>query len=417
MFRPRCASIHPLCHLRRLSAVPCSMIRPYYRMVSTSTASLKTSLPGTSFPKENVLVIGLGAVGALYAFLLQRSGLAHVTVVARSNHDVVSQQGINIHTRSFGDSPGWKPIVCRSVAEAADTAYAYTFLATKCVPEVLTTPKLLEPLLVSQLEQPTYVLLQNGLGIEKDLYEHGVNVLKKPLNIVNTAIYLFASQEGPNTVAVDDTERVELGIYRHNDYTTTVNSDSELRILDGVKNLLVKGGSNASVVPEIQRQKFHKNMYNVVFAATTLLTRYAMTAVFRSPPPPGSDLKYAPYVYPNTGELIDEYTVPMMREMFDELITLGRALGFPDSKDGLPSDAGEKAIVFNRANHDTPWSFHKPSTLLDCEKGVPMEIDVIWGSVVRLARERRVAIPRIEMAYSLLVVMQNQILRQRAESS
>lgn len=69
---------------------------------------------------------------------------------------------------------------------------------------------------------------------------------------------------------------MELGIYRHNDYTTTVNSDSELRILDGVKNLLVKGGSNASVVPEIQRQKFHKNMYNVVFAATTLLTRYAL---------------------------------------------------------------------------------------------------------------------------------------------
>ncbi len=98
--------------------------------------------------------------------------------------------------------------VCRSVAEAADTAYAYTFLATKCVPEVLTTPKLLEPLLVSQFEQPTYVLLQNGLGIEKDLYEHGVNVLKKPLNIVNTAIYLFASQEGPNTVAVDDTVRL-----------------------------------------------------------------------------------------------------------------------------------------------------------------------------------------------------------------
>ncbi len=51
-----------------------------------------------------------------------------------------------------------------------------------------------------------------------------------------------------------------------------------------------------------------------------------MTAVFRSPPPPGSDLKYAPYVYPNTGELIGEYTVPMMREMFDELITLGRSI-------------------------------------------------------------------------------------------
>ncbi|KAF9017352.1 6-phosphogluconate dehydrogenase C-terminal domain-like protein [Hymenopellis radicata] len=386
-------------------------------MFATSTVSSKEDFSGSPSSKENVLVIGLGAVGALYAFLLQRSGVARVTVVARSNHDLVSQHGINIHSRSFGNNPGWKPDrLCRSVAEAADTAYRYTFLATKCVPEILTTPKLLEPLLTSQFEQPTYVLLQNGLGIEKDLYEHGLNVLKKPLNIVNTAIYLFASQEGPNTVAVDDAERVEVGIYRHSDYTTTVNSDSELRILNDVKDLLVKGGSNASVVPEIQRQKFHKNMYNVVFAATTLLTRYAMTAVFRSPPPPGSDLKYAPYVYPTTGELVDQFTVPMMREMFNELITLGRALGFPDSKDGLPSDAGEKAMAFNRANHDTPWSFHKPSTLLDCEKGVPMEIDVIWGSVVRLARERGVAIPRIEMAYSLLVVMQNQILRQRADS-
>lgn len=40
-----------------------------------------------------------------------------------------------------------------------------------------------------------------------------------------------------------------------------------------------------------------------------------------------------------------------------------------------------------------------------------MEIEVIWGSVVRLAQERHLILPRVEMAYSLLVVLQNQTLR------
>jgi 2-dehydropantoate 2-reductase len=39
---------------------------------------------------KDVLLVGLGAVGTIYAYILQSSKLARVTVVARSNYDIVN---------------------------------------------------------------------------------------------------------------------------------------------------------------------------------------------------------------------------------------------------------------------------------------------------------------------------------------
>mgnify|MGYP001761042259 FL=1 len=44
---------------------------------------------------DEVLLLGLGAVGTLYAYILQ-SGGANVTAVCRSNYQVVRDHGIDI---------------------------------------------------------------------------------------------------------------------------------------------------------------------------------------------------------------------------------------------------------------------------------------------------------------------------------
>lgn len=67
--------------------------------------------------------------------------------------------------------------------------------------------------------------------------------------------------------------------------------------------------------------------------------------------------------------------------------------------------------------------------LLDAKGGKPIEVEVIVGEVVRMAKEKGVAVPvgvtrsytvsklityflkRVEMLYALLIVVQNQILR------
>jgi len=46
-----------------------------------------------------------------------------------------------------------------------------------------------------------------------------------------------------------------------------------------------------------------------------------------------------------------------------------------------------------KALHVKPESSHKASMLLDAEKGYPIEVEVILGEVVRMARERNIPVP------------------------
>jgi len=72
---------------------------------------------------------------------------------------------------------------------------------------------------------------------------------------------------------------------------------------------------------------------------------------------------------------------------------IGRALGYPDSENGLPSTLPDAVMENARKLHIVPESFHKPSMLLDAEKGQPIEVEVIFGEVVRMAQERGVEMP------------------------
>ena len=110
--------------------------------------------------------------------------------------DFVPDEGMTFKSQKYGEIAGWRPDrcrfiswipighhselryniwVCATVTEAANQAYSYVIVATKIVPEVETTPQLLAPLIeepyLTKFPQPTFVLFQNGISIEKDLYQ------------------------------------------------------------------------------------------------------------------------------------------------------------------------------------------------------------------------------------------------------
>ena len=66
---------------------------------------------------------------------------------------------------------------------------------------------------------------------------------------------------------------------------------------------------------------------------------------------------------------------------------------------GIPVDA--KALAA-RLEDSTRMSAHKPSTLVDLERGRPMEIDAICGAVCEIARLVQVATPITDMIYALV---------------
>lgn len=68
-------------------------------------------------------------------------------------------------------------------------------------------------------------------------------------------------------------------------------------------------------------------------------------------------------------------------------------MGFLDSPSGIPSSIVDDTLNNTKKLHTVPTSTHTPSMLLDAQKGRPIEVEVIVGSVVRLAKEKGVQIP------------------------
>ncbi|KAL0566000.1 hypothetical protein V5O48_016019 [Marasmius crinis-equi] len=367
----------------------------------------------------------------LDAFALKQSGLVRLTVVARSNYDAIEKNGMTFRSDKFGDHvKGWKPDrLFPAVADAADQAYDYTFVATKVIPEVITTEEILAPLLTKSYSerfgQPTYVLLQNGVGVERGLYS-AIRRVEEEMSrtegsvalaarIVSTCVYCMGNLIAPDVVEYVEGHRLVIGAFRPGTVTITNNDAEETEILNELKGILEAGGGTVEIVPEIQRRKLEKNMLNLGFATLATLSNHPIHTIFRPPPDPDSKEQYDSYVFPATASLIEEYTISNIKAVFLEVVALGRGLGFPDSEEGIPTSIANKFLELTRANHLNPKNNHAPSMLLDMRAGKPMEVEVIVGEVVRLARRVGVDLPRIETLYSILLVVQNQILKRLAE--
>lgn len=92
----------------------------------------------------------------------------------------------------------------RSVAEAADRSYDYVFICTKAVPDLVKTSELLSPFLepsyTNRYVQPNYVLIQNGLGVELDLYLAIETLGQAKPRIISSAVYIGANLRSANDV-------------------------------------------------------------------------------------------------------------------------------------------------------------------------------------------------------------------------
>jgi Ketopantoate reductase PanE/ApbA len=105
-------------------------------------------------------------------------------------------------------------LVYRSVAEAADRQYSYVIVTTKAIPDLTKTSKILEPLLSPQytqfFTQPTYVLLQNGLNVELDLYLAIKEIGNGHPRILSAALWIMTNVLSPVNIVEHDGDYASL---------------------------------------------------------------------------------------------------------------------------------------------------------------------------------------------------------------
>jgi 2-dehydropantoate 2-reductase len=98
--------------------------------------------------------------------------------------------------------------VVNSITAALDRQYSYVVLATKAIPDVIKNSALLSPLLSPpyslKFKQPAYVVLQNGLNVESDLYEAVAQLGNGEPHIIGTALWIAASSLDKTVVQVEN---------------------------------------------------------------------------------------------------------------------------------------------------------------------------------------------------------------------
>ncbi|KIO32798.1 hypothetical protein M407DRAFT_18263 [Tulasnella calospora MUT 4182] len=338
----------------------------------------------------NVLVIGYGAVGIVTTYALQKTGKVNVTAVARSNYQTVCDGRMVLKSKKYGDIRDFQPFrVVRTVTEAVDQAYDYVVVATKAIPELYSTSEMVAPLLSSDYKypQPTYVLMQNGLGVERDL--HAALQEKKgtrSARIITGAVVIMSNVIG-DTVVHGDFSRFFGGFYQDEKGCPSISSADE-ETLHLLMDLLEEGGWEAKADPNAQAVKFQKNVFNASLSMLSCLTRVPFHAFFND-------------------QLASQSVAHMLQTIVTELNAVGRALGHPPA---YLRDPAEFVEHHQRQRHFEGTTGHKSSALLDVEAGRPFELEVILGEVVRLGRVSNVPVPTLEMMYHILNIMQRQFV-------
>ncbi|BGP44759.1 hypothetical protein JCM10450v2_000573 [Rhodotorula kratochvilovae] len=406
----------------------------------------------------DILIVGFGAVGTVYGWILSQNSNVRVTAIARSSYDAM-KDGIRIESEKFGVISDWKPYrLVRDTEEANDRPYRFIICATKCLPDLLPTASVLAPFLESRHAQsvdledgPTVVLIQNGIGIE-----HPLATAYPQVPIISVVAWIGANLKAGGRVTHGALEQLIMGLYTGEGGQTPIDPefvedefadphgyrqqpDGPDRLEEGKRrlkafaDLVNNGGGHATVVDEIQAERYSKNLWNAAWSSLCSMSRCTVSQAV------------APAVLP--------YTLPVIRRTMLEVIYVARAWGY--TEEVLPLSRIDDAIKVTIKNYqrrvangvpetpaETPatsptgaagygfptegetvkdslessYNF-KPSMLLDVEAGRPCELEPIIGSLLDRARARGVPTPRLDMAYAPLKIHQDEAIRSYASSA
>lgn len=312
-----------------------------------------------------ILVVGLGALGTVYACLLSLAG-HKVTGLSRpaSVHKIKSS-GLKV-TGIWGEHQTELPGLAADVSELAGQKFDMIIVTVKsfATEEVA---RQITPL----LGQDTYVfLLQNGYGN----FEAAAQSIPEAKLILGRVIF-GAETLGPGASKVTViAAEVMIGSPKN-----LIKGD----LLEEFAGIFCRAGIPTKASSEIMKYIWGKIIYNSALNS--------LGAIF--------EVSY--------GQLAEEaVTRDLMKNIIAEIFAVLRARGIPTFWPDAPTyleDFYAKLIP--------PTSAHHSSMLQDIQSGRPTEIGALNGAVVKLAQEAGVAVPVNEVVVAMVKAKESFSLR------
>lgn len=315
----------------------------------------------------SILIVGTGAVGLVLANYLRKVKSVELGLVARSNYDDIKASGVNVEVKDVDKTYNWQPDVLIRDSEKATFSgakpYDYIVIATK------TGTKAVDGLEHYIGPETIVILAQNGIGIESPYIQE-----YKGINLVSTIVKVAAAVSGgAKAIQFRDWLLITAGF-------VTDSSSLKNKLGEFVK-ILDNEGVSISVSENISRDRWEKLLWNGTFNTISAITDLPLHDVFASG--------------------LEDLCTNVMTEIWQ----ISEADLGPDK--GLP-----KSIIKNLIDttKEFPAGGFLPSTLQDVRKGKEIEYETLTGNALRIAKEKGVPTPNLEVIYQLLKAVNHRMI-------
>ena len=312
-----------------------------------------------------IAVVGCGALGSYYGAKLCRAGQA-VHFLLRSDYEAVCRNGVFI--RSPEGDFRVRPTCAQSPQAIGVSDLVLIGLKATANDQLC---DLLSPLVGSH----TMVLtLQNGLGNEEKLA-----ALFGEGKIVGGLCFVCLNRLEPGIVQHIDHGKIVLGEYQRWPEPRTHDLASMFR----------HAGVPCEVADNLERAHWEKLVWNIPFNGLGVASAAGFAAAVNGVSPTGAPLGSCL----TTDKLLaDARWERLVRELMLEVITAANGLGLKISE----------SVAEEQISRTRTMGAYKASTLIDFERGKPLEIESLFVEPLRRAREARVTVPRLAALCSLL---------------
>ncbi|KAJ7451603.1 ketopantoate reductase PanE/ApbA C terminal-domain-containing protein [Mycena latifolia] len=324
----------------------------------------------------DVLVFGPGAIGSIYAYILQAGSQVRISVVARSNAVVLKEKGLSLRSLKFGDHAGIRfnevHSDCREAAKSG-RSFAYVICTNKAVSEM---QDILKPVIGPDT---SIVLVQNGVGQEEPLHMAFPTTTIIPCVVIVESTFLinyfdlsFKCWTGGRTLDVGVVQMftrkdtLVLGV-DWSRYTLRLRPKKDLDVL---VDILTKSNAGITVSEDIQVDRWLKVIWNSAWNSLTTLTQISNTQFMSTSP----------------------NAIFVARSIFSEGINVAKAKGFAIPENTLD----EMMTKYNTLNG------MNSSMRTDALNMKPMEVESILGYPMREGLRLGVPVPTLTTIYALL---------------
>ncbi|MBW7857447.1 MAG: 2-dehydropantoate 2-reductase [Leptonema sp. (in: Bacteria)] len=302
--------------------------------------------------QPSIAVIGAGAVGAYYGSKLQKAG----SLVQYQSNTMSKTKRLNVKSVRGNYSLPVEVFANSNQMKPADVV----IVTIKVLPSI-DLKSLIEPVLK---QKSTILILQNGIN-QDEKYDRLFKKFK-PV-ILGGLPFTCISRLNQSTIQHVDYGSIQIAPLHQNKV--------DIQKAKQLTDLCNKADIDTSYRGDLRKARYEKLLWNVAYNTLSVILNSTTDAMVNN----------------------DEVANLSLRLM-NEVTQIAAAENIKIS--------GKTCIaMLERTRNMAPY---KTSMLLDYESKRPMEIDLILGELIRMAKKRKISLPHIQMTYDLLQFLDRQ---------